>query len=433
MKMTVEKMGDFDGDEDAYVNAYTLALRVNPMDFAKGVVKSTEMMKNLIFSVTEKAKNAGQTILFAGADSYLYMLPKIFYDLKDKRIAVAVYSEEWKEKLSYLFPRGRIMLFDEFTEDKETYEYIFDIEKDDLFHLEELQNRLSEEAVIDAFVPQEMIMSQDGRTRDVETRLAEKKTITEYYNASIDGTEFAFLQIKNKLSEKISFGEISLLTRSVQKFEALSVESDIFIEARDWNYDMYRYNGSVALQTLLSANVVNMEHTIASEYIMPEKEKISQIKYRLIPEDAIAEDVGLRTDLIEESERAETAVAVQNGDLLLFSDGEKMHTAVVNVPGDNIYASGEMIVIRPQGMYTAEYLQLYLEGPVGNLFLKTMRAGKILILQKTRLMRIPLPVSEEERISVITETGKNVMSKLSSAAEEWRKAKRESVQLMMGK
>ena len=93
MKMTVEKMGDFDGDEDAYVNAYTLALRVNPMDFAKGVVKSTEMMKNLIFSVTEKAKNAGQTILFAGADSYLYMLPKIFYDLKDKRIAVAVYSE----------------------------------------------------------------------------------------------------------------------------------------------------------------------------------------------------------------------------------------------------------------------------------------------------------------------------------------------------
>ena len=134
MKMTVEKMGEFKGGEDTYVDVYTLAMRVNPMDFAEGIKNVSQEMKDLILAVIEKVKSAGQTVLFAGADSYLYMLPQVFYHLSDKRIAVSVNSLEWKKKLSYLFPRGRIMLSDEFNDDSELYDYIFNIERDDLAH-----------------------------------------------------------------------------------------------------------------------------------------------------------------------------------------------------------------------------------------------------------------------------------------------------------
>ena len=60
------------------------------------------------------------------------MLPKIFYDLNDCRIAVAVKSEVWKKNLSNLFPRGRIMLEKEIFHDEELYDYIFFFEKDSL-------------------------------------------------------------------------------------------------------------------------------------------------------------------------------------------------------------------------------------------------------------------------------------------------------------
>ena len=100
MKLTSDKFGDYTGNEETYANVYTLALRINPMDFATGVTKAGDDLRGLIEFVISEAKQSGKTILFAGADHYIYMLPKIFYDLNDCRIAVAVKSEVWKKNLS---------------------------------------------------------------------------------------------------------------------------------------------------------------------------------------------------------------------------------------------------------------------------------------------------------------------------------------------
>ena len=132
MKLTSDKFGDYTGNEETYANVYTLAMRINPMDFATGVIKAGDDLRGLIEFVISEAKQSGKTILFAGADHYIYMLPKIFYDLNDCRIAVAVKSEVWKKNLSNLFPRGRIMLEKEIFHDEELYDYIFFFEKDSL-------------------------------------------------------------------------------------------------------------------------------------------------------------------------------------------------------------------------------------------------------------------------------------------------------------
>lgn len=129
MKLTSDKFGDYTGNEETYANVYTLAMRINPMDFATGVTKAGNDLRGLIEFVISQAKQSGKTILFAGADHYIYMLPKIFYDLNDCRIAVAVKSEVWKKNLSNLFPRGRIMLEKEIFHDEELYDYIFFLKK----------------------------------------------------------------------------------------------------------------------------------------------------------------------------------------------------------------------------------------------------------------------------------------------------------------
>lgn len=432
MKMTVEKMGEFKGDEDTYVDVYTLAMRVNPMDFAEGIKKVSQEMKELILAVIEKVKSAGQTVLFAGADSYLYMLPQVFYHLSDKRIAVSVNSLEWKKKLSYLFPRGRIMLSDEFNDDSELYDYIFNIERDDLVHVEELQKHLSKDAVLEVLTPLSMIVTENRKSLLVENRLASHKILEEYYDLSLDNEEFAFLKIRNKQVENISFGEACLQNGNIEKYEALKVSTDTFIDAHDWNYDTYRYNGSVALQTLLAADVVDLDYTIGSEYTVLQPENIKAGTYQLLQSNAIIEDIGIRTDLAEKADvpYGKLLTLLKDGDLLLFPGVQKIHTAVVYHIYEDTYVPDEIIVIRPNGIYTAEYLKVYLEGPLGQLFIDTMRAGDKLLFQSSRLMRLPLPEATEKSITWITEKCRNAIAQLALAANEWRNLKNEAVRVM---
>lgn len=56
-----------------------------------------------------------------------------------------------------------------------------------------------------------------------------------------------------------------------------------------------------------------------------------------------------------------------------------------------------------------------------------------MILPLHRLLRIPLPKTDEEKVKEVTEKGKAAVELLAKAGENWRMVKRESIGLMMGK
>ena len=124
---------------------------------------------------------------------------------------------------------------------------------------------------------------------------------------------------------------------------------------------------------------------------------------------------------------------VQKGDILLSCDEHKVHMAVVYDEGDHLFVSSSVIVLRPQSYYTGEYLKSYLEGPVGHLFMDIFNVGGYMILPLHRLLRIPLPKTDEEKVKEVTEKGKAAVELLAKAGENWRMVKRESIGLMMGK
>lgn len=433
MKLTVDVFGDYDGDAETYANVYTLALRINPMDFAEDVSRAGSDLRGLTEYIIRESGNFGKTILLAGAEHYLYMLPKIFYDLKDCRIAVAVNSEVWKKNLSYLFPRGRIMLSEEILDDEETYDYIFSLEEESLKKLPPLKACLSERGKMDAATPYSFITNDVAMEIEIRRKLAEEKSLIGYYDFSFNEEEFVLLEIKKENSETVSFGEAVVDNGILQKTEILSLSAAQFFEADDWNYDIYAYNSSMALQTILRANVVNMENTISKEFSVPEKEKISLGRILGISKNAILEDIGLRADLSEEINVTDSIVGtkVKAGDLLLASDRNRVYTAVAEQ--GQFVADDSILVIRPLGMYTAEYLKIYLDGPVGKLFLETLRAGDHFNRKQSRFLRIPFPQADEERITQVTELCRISVERLSLAAAKWREAKRKSVQIMMGK
>ena len=88
--------------------------------------------------------------------------------------------------------------------------------------------------------------------------------------------------------------------------------------------------------------------------------------------------------------------------------------------------------LRMKGWYTPWFLKLYLDGPVGRLFLETMRSGETYAFSMSRLLRVPLPVSDRQKMEDITETAAKAVSRLAEAEQNWRRVKRESVGMMMG-
>ena len=435
MKLTSDKFGDYPGNEEAYANVYTLAMRINPMDFATGVTKAGDDLRGLIEFVISEAKQSGKTILFAGADHYIYMLPKIFYDLNDCRIAVAVKSEVWKKNLSNLFPRGRIMLEKEIFHDEELYDYIFFFEKDSLKMVPLLKGHLFENAKMNVVLPYTQIMDTAVREREIKRTIAKEKSLAGYYDFPFENDEFVLLEIIKGNSGPVTFGEAVIKDGILQKTKLFSIGADQFFEADDWNYDVYAYNSSTALQAVLSAHVVDMGKPIEKEFFLVEKKKISSGRILKVSKAAILEDTGLCTDLIEELSisRPITGIEVKNGDLLLVASRNRVYTAVVYNEQGTMVADAAITVIRSKGKYTGEYIKMYLDGPVGTLFLEAIHAGDALGLKRSRLMRIPFPDAPKESISTVTELCRTSVERLSAAAANWRESKKRAVQLMMGK
>ena len=103
MKKTSDRLGMYEGDEDTYVKAYTLALRVDPMVFAPDIPEGNEKLQLLLAEAVEKAKKAESTVLFSGVEGYMIYLAHIADQLPDKRLAFAVKRIPEQDKIVVTF------------------------------------------------------------------------------------------------------------------------------------------------------------------------------------------------------------------------------------------------------------------------------------------------------------------------------------------
>ncbi len=430
MKRTADKLGLYEGDEDTYAKVYTLALRVEPLVFAPDVPHAAKEIHSLLLAALEKATASGATVLFAGAEGYLPFAGEIFDKLGGKRVAIAVKEKIWKERLQLLFPRGRAMLEEELAGDTEKYDYIFDFETIGAPHVQELRHLLAAHGAMDVLLPYDLLQEKSDAAEAAREALAEEKKLASFYDTEIEGAEYAFLRFEGDAVDTLTFGESGFADGVFYGVDQLALPADAFAEAKDWNYDLYAYNGSAALQMLLSGNIISMDHSIAQGFAVAPKEKMSG-RCGLVKGDAVT-PAGIRRDLISsENFDPETfCVVLREGDLVLAVSKDEIHTAVVPA-GCTAAAGKDLLVLRPISNYTAGYLKLYLDGQVGQLFLDTMKTGAVYHLTLARLLRIPLPKADKETIERADQLCKETTAALFAAEAAWRKAKRDGVALMM--
>ena len=57
MKLTSDKFGDYTGNEETYANVYTLAMRINPMDFATVLLRRVMIYADLLNLLLARQNN----------------------------------------------------------------------------------------------------------------------------------------------------------------------------------------------------------------------------------------------------------------------------------------------------------------------------------------------------------------------------------------
>ena len=431
MKRTADKLGMYEGDADTYARVYTLALRVEPLVFAPEMPTAPAKVHALLAEAVKKAEAAGNTVLFTGAEEYLPYLAGIFQDLGGKRIAVAVKDAIWKERLHYVFPRGRAMLESELAEDTEHYDYIFDFETDGIVAAADLRHRLAEKGVMDVIIPSALLTKEGNAALSAKRSLAAEKKLTAFYDTEIGGNEYAYLCFAGEAAKTVSFGLSDFADGAFRGVDQLSLPSETFIEADDWNYDLYAFNGSPSVQMLLSQNIVAPDFTLGNVFCDVPMEEI-ETDLPQISREAVT-DSGVRMDLAAYVPQKTPAVlrVLAAGDLVLTTLEGHLRTAVVKEPC--VTSDEGILAFRPVDAYTGEYVKLYFDGKLGELFLATMKAGKHWYLTTSRLLRLPIPPAGKETMEALTRLCDDRTQALAAAEAAWREAKEESVRRMVGK
>ena len=260
----------------------------------------------------------------------------------------------------------------------------------------------------------------DNRNNSEDSRLANIGNVKKSY---IIGKAWFYFK---------SIGNMGFAEGKCAFFEQLKMPLSAFQEADEWNYDVYAYNASPALQAILARNILQMEHTLGQEFDEVKKETIPAGRYQILEAEALTD-----SEILKNEERPvvwdepREGILLREGDLALTLHKGQFHFIPVG-KGEEYVAGKGVFGLRMKGWYTPWFLKLYLDGPVGRLFLETMRSGETYAFSMSRLLRVPLPVSDRQKMEDITETAAKAVSRLAEAEQNWRRVKRESVDMMMG-
>lgn len=432
-KLTAETLGAVPGPAESYAAVYTLALSVDPMDFS-GADGPSRALAAVLRQAEARAETAGQTVLFAGAERYLARLTEIFVALRNKRIAVALADETWRQPLSLIFGRGRIMTMDDIPGDEERYDYIFYAGADGaetLSFWQAMEDHLADGGVMEALLPSGLLRAEEGPARETLRSMAARRTVSSMYHL-VDGEmeEDLVATGGEDRDGRILFGELDC-TDGLRRWDRAAISRDAFAAADSWDYDLYGWNGSEAVQTILAAGLLDPDFAVGSVFRAVPAMKGTLGTYRVIPAEAVT-DACVREDLVKERPASDVK-RVEGGDLLVVKRPGGIRCAVVPDRLAGAAAADGVTVLRPLDRYTAEYLKVYLDGPLGGLFLDAMTTGGACHVCASRLLRLPVRRASDEQIGTLTARVKESTAALAAAEENWRTVKRDAVGLLMGR
>ena len=200
---------------------------------------------------------------------------------------------------------------------------------------------------MDVIIPSALLTKEGDAALAARRRLAAEKKLTAFYDTEIGGNEYAYLRFTGEAAKTVSFGLSDFADGAFRGVDQLSLPSETFIEADDWNYDLYAFNGSPSVQMLLSQNIVSPDFTLGDVFSDVPMEEIETDLPR-ISREAVT-DSGVRMDLAAHASGKAPAVLriLAAGDLVLTTVEGHLRTAVVKEPC--VTSDEGILAFRPAG------------------------------------------------------------------------------------
>ena len=311
------------------------------------------------------------------------------------------------------------------------YDYIFHGTGEGQGEERQLLPLLAEKGSMDWILPYDHFTASGDIPDGIRNDVRRDGRLSGYFDLSMGEREYAFLRFDYG-KEGVSIGNMGFAEGKCLFFEQMKMPLSAFQEADEWNYDVYAYNASPALQAILAGNILQMEHTLGQEFDEVRKETLPAGRYQILEAEALTDSEIQKNEgkpVVWDEPRE--GILLREGDLALTLHKGQFHFIPVG-KGEEYVAGKGVFGLRMKGWYTPWFLKLYLDGPVGRLFLETMRSGETYAFSMSRLLRVPLPVSDRQKMEDITETAAKAVSRLAEAEQNWRRVKRESVGMMMG-
>lgn len=431
-RLTNELFGPVPEDMSTFIAIYSLALSVDPMLFAEGALPVSPMTAAVLAHAIERAKE-GKTVLFAGADRYMRRLTDVFVGLRTQNVAVAMADVRWKDPVEKIYTRCRAMLEDELYDDPLTYDHIFYAGEDTEASAAlwaKLHSLLAENGKMDALFPDSFLRSESEEIRKTLAEVAKSCRVASFCHVTDGEEEMALLTSEASQGDgRITFCEAEPRADAFKSEARLAMARADFAEAASWDFDLYAYNGNPSLQTIFAAGLLDPDFAVGSAFKAVPALRGTMGTYRVVSAEAV-EPSGVREDLVTETVISDAA-HIAAGDLVVTVKEDELVSAVAGEALEGSAAGAGVWVFRPVAEYTAEYLKVYLDGPIGKLLASVMKTNAGLAVSASRILRLPLRRADEERIELITMLVARTTKKLAAAEADWRRAKRDSVGLMM--
>ncbi len=449
-RFTEKELGEFPGDSVRYGQVYILSMSANPMDFVDmEMAEDRTSMELLIREIILHAKESGDTVLFAGAESYMKMMPEIFDSLSMKRIAVAVSDPLWKKRLQFLYPQGKFIIMSELQQDQTKYDYIFYFSSraaadklqskyQIMEYWKNLADRTAAGGQMDAVLPQVLMNHPGKKIEQVRNEMAARMILSSYYHVSLGKeNEYVVLTTEDPNKEGTTvFGEMGISEGQLVLADKETTERKNFAISGTWDYDFWVYTQSGYLRSLFSSGRLDMSFCIGEVFqACRNVHSGTGNGPHLSVTIGDLDGAGIKEDLLKTAGAGDdcSCVPIQKGDLLVTVRGSAFKTAVVPDSLKNASVSSNLLVLRPSDIYTAEYLKMYLDGPVGREFIRVISTGSTrLNIRPDRVLRIPLLKAEPTVIRRITNRCSAAVGELEAAGCRWRAVERAAAEEMGG-
>lgn len=438
-KTTEDELGFFPADRDDFFDIFKALRNIDLIDFTleiykndrAGIINSPAYLSKYISEKIQLIKP--QKILITEAEKHLPGLKEIIKQLPNSEITLTTQLKPMSILLKLAFNGYKNVnirfesIYTECLQD-ELFDYIYSLPNfgyrpdelgskfitrdSDGIAIENMLRHLKKQGTLEVIVPAKITFAAMGYEK-LRSYITDNFSIKSIYILP-EGTfrpstsiKTYLFSITNTSQSNIEFGVFELIKgilTAVDKKELTAIE---FLNHQDWRIELLLSEENEYIQKFKNSNLEkvklkNVAEIFRGKSILKNDTMPGNIYVLNISNIKNGEISYLDMETIEEEEHKIKRYELLNGDVVLSCRGTAIKSAVFKSQNKIIIASANLIVIRPKDEFLGEYIQLFLESPIGIAIIKSFQRGTVVMnINHSDIMEMEIPaipISKQKEI-----------------------------------